>query len=191
MALSDVELASAALLKLGAPAIASFDEDTTEADVANGLYGVTRDGLLSSHPWSFATGQATLPKLVAEPVADYAIAYQLPADLLRIISLGRADGEKGAGVIYRRQEERVHSNVDGVILTYIFRPDETLFADYFNTALIVRLAAEFCMPLTENTVRFQALTREAEIALRRARNTDAQGHTPNIIEDFSLIDVRS
>ena len=74
MALSALALCSRALLKIGAQPIASFDEGTAEAEVAANLYPAARDALLSLHPWSFATAQATLPRLAARPVADFAHA---------------------------------------------------------------------------------------------------------------------
>ena len=86
MALSGIALASRALLKLGAGTIASFDEGTAESEIAGNLYPSLRDALISAHPWSFATAQAVLPKLAAEPVADFAFAFQLPSDFLRALS---------------------------------------------------------------------------------------------------------
>ena len=66
MALSALALCSRALLKIGAQPIASFDEGTAEAEVAANLYPAARDALLSLHPWSFATAQATLPRLAEQ-----------------------------------------------------------------------------------------------------------------------------
>ncbi len=83
MALTSIALCARALVKLGARSIASFDEGTAEAEIAAVLYPSVRDGLLSAHPWSFATGQATLARLAQQPVADHAFAYQLPPDFLR------------------------------------------------------------------------------------------------------------
>ncbi|HYZ32347.1 MAG TPA: hypothetical protein VE684_08710, partial [Crenalkalicoccus sp.] len=76
MSLTALALCSRALLKIGAQPIASLDEGTAEAEVAANLYPAVRDALLSAHPWSFATGQETLPRLAARPVADFAYAYQ-------------------------------------------------------------------------------------------------------------------
>ena len=78
MALSAVALCSRALLKLGAAPIAGFGEGTAEAEVAGQLYPTLRDALVSAHPWNFATGQARLARLAAEPLADFRHAYQLP-----------------------------------------------------------------------------------------------------------------
>lgn len=189
MALSSIALSSRALLKIGANSIASFDEGTAEAEVAVNLYPPTRDALLSAHPWSFATAQGGLPRLTAEPIADFAHAYQLPADFLRALSAGT--GDRGRGINYRIAERRVHTDADAVVLTYIFRPDESEFPAFFDQILIARLAAEFCIPLTESTSRSESLHKLAEAEFRRAKMVDAQQDTPGRIEDFSLIEVRS
>ncbi|MCP5367678.1 MAG: hypothetical protein H6907_11520 [Hyphomicrobiales bacterium] len=188
MALSSIALCSRALLKIGAASIASFDEGTAEAEIAANLYPSSRDALLSAHPWSFATGQARLATLVAEPVADFDYAFQLPADFLRALSAGV--GARGRGIPYRIAERRLHADSDEVVLTYIFRPAETEFPPFFDQALIARLAAEFCIPLTESTSRAEALTRLAENEFRRAKSIDAQQDSPVQFEDFTLIDVR-
>jgi hypothetical protein len=188
MALSALVLCSRALLKIGAQPVASLDEGTAEAEVAANLYHSARDALLSAHPWSFATGQASLPRLAAIPPADYAHAFQLPADFLRALSAG--SGERGRGIAYRIHEDRLHADAAQVTLTYIFRPDESSFPPFFASALVARLAAEFCIPLTESASRTEMLYRLAEGELRAARLTDSQQDTPRAIEDFPLVAVR-
>lgn len=188
MALSALALCSRALLKIGAQPITSLDEGTAEAEVAANLYPAIRDALLSAHPWSFATGQASLPRLAAKPVADFANAFQLPAGFLRALSAGHPNA--GRGLAYRLFEDRLHCNAEQVVLSYIFRPDESAFPPFFAAALVTRLAAEFCLPLTENNSRAQLLASQAEAELRAARLTDSQQATPRAIEDFPLISVR-
>lgn len=182
MALTALALCSRALLKLGAAPIASFEEGTVEAEVAANLYPSTRDALLSSHPWGFARGQVRLPRLAASPVADYDHAFQLPADFLRGISTG--------GVRYRIAERRLHASADEIVLTYIFRPAEGDFPPFFDQALIARLAAEFCAPVTESTTRTQLLFRLADDELRRARLIDAQQETAQALDRFPLVEAR-
>ena len=184
MALSALALCSRALLKIGAQPIASFDEGTAEAEVAANLYPAARDALLSLHQWSFATAQATLPRLAAKPVADFANAFQLPAGFLRALSAG-APGA-GRGLVYRLFEDRLHCNAEQVTLSYIFRPEESAFPPFF-AALATRLAAEFCIPLTGNTSRAQHLHAQSEAELRAARLADSQQATPRAIEHFPLI----
>lgn len=188
MALSSIALCSRALLKIGADTITSFDEGTAEAEIAANLYPTTRDALLSVHPWNFATGQTVLAQLSVEPVADFTYAYQLPSDLLRVLSAG--EGEQGRGIRFRVAERRLHADTTEVVLTYIFRPQELDFPPFFDQALIVRLAAEFCIPLTGSTSRAEMLEKLAEAELRRAKLIDAQQETPGRIDDFTLIDAR-
>lgn len=190
MALNRIQLSSRALLKVGASPITSFEDGTAEAEIASLLYGVTRDALLSGHPWSFATAQQSLPPLTAKPVADFDRAFALPADFLRVLSVGAGGSARGRGVAYRIHERRLHANAEGVTLTYVFRPDETAFPPFFDQTLIARLAAEFCLPLTENTSRTEALSRAAEIEFARARSIDGQQQTPQAIDSFTLIDAR-
>ncbi|HWL81357.1 MAG TPA: hypothetical protein VNR89_10405 [Roseomonas sp.] len=188
MALSALVLCSRALLKIGAQPIASFDEGTAEAEVAAHLYPLVCDALLSAHPWSFATGQMELPRLVETPHADYAYAYQLPPDFLRVLSAG--DGGRGRGLEYRLNENRLHTNAPQVTLTYLFRPAESGFPAFFASALVARLAAEFCIPLTESSSRTEMLHRLAEAEFRRARLADSQQNTARAVEDFPLIAAR-
>ncbi len=189
MALTSIALCSRALLKIGAGTIASFDEGTAEAEVAANLYPSLRDAMLSSHPWNFATGQATLPRLAAQPVADYEFAFQLPADFLRALSAGVTG--RGRGLDYRIAENRLHTDSDQAVLTYVFRPAERDFPPFFDQALIARLAAEFCIPLTESSSRAELLHKLAEEEFRRAKLIDGQQDTPSAIESFPLVDVRS
>ena len=188
MALSRIELVNRALVKIAAAPIGGFEDGTAESVVAGTLYPSTRDALLSAHPWSFATAQRALPRLAGRPVADYNYAYQLPGDFLRALSAGRASG--GRGLDYRIVERRLHSDAAEVTLTYIFRPAEQAFPPFFDEALIARIAAEFCLPVTESTTRSEALHKLAEDAFRRARLVDAQQDLPSRFEGFSLVGVR-
>ena len=188
MALTDIGLANRALVRLGAETIASFTDDTVAAEIAGTLYTSARDDLLSAHPWHFATGQVALSELGTSPVADFAKAYALPNDFLRAMAAG--SGGRGRGIVYRLTGGELHTNADSVILTYIFRPDESVFPPFFDAALITRLAAEFCIPLTENTSRSETLFRLAEQAFIRAKQIDSQQDSPARIDGFPLITSR-
>jgi len=188
MALSDIALCSRALIRIGAVPIQSFSDGTAESEIAGALFAPIRDALLSAYSWSFATGQVALAELSVPPLADYERAFQLPADFLRALSAGA--GGKGRGLNFRIARNAVHTNSSEVLLTYIFRPEEEEFPPYFDSALIARLAAEFTIPVTENTSRAEAMFRLAEIEFSRARQIDAQQDTPGRIEDFSLINAR-
>jgi hypothetical protein len=189
MALSQIDLCSRALLKVGANSISSFDEGTVEAEVAASLYPPVRDALLSAHPWNFATTQKRLAMLATPPLADYEAAFALPVDCIRVLSAG-SEGS-GSGLSYKIAQRQLLANVDDVVLTYISRPLETDFPPFFDIALITQLAAEFCIPLTDSTSRWEALQKAAELEFRRARLIDAQEDTPAHIADYTLLEGRS
>ena len=64
---SAIDIVSRALVLIGAEPITSFTENTTEALVANNMYEDAVRTSLSSARWRFATKQAQLSQLVADP----------------------------------------------------------------------------------------------------------------------------
>jgi hypothetical protein len=188
MPLSNVELCSAALVKLGAESISSFADATTEASIAKTLYDIARDGLLGAHPWSFATAHAELVQLPTEPLTDFKYAFELPTDFIKALSAGNEC--RGRGAIYQIIGREVHTNYGDVTFAYIKRADEADFPPYFVSALVNRLAAEFCLPLTENSSRSELLFKLADTELKLAKLIDSQQDTPPRVEDFTLIEAR-
>jgi hypothetical protein len=188
MALDAIALCARALLKIGAAPITAFTDGTAEATVASALYPVTRDAMLSANAWSFATLHVRLARVDAVPVADFAFVHQLPSDFLRALSAGAE--ARGRGLAFRIAGDRLESDAGGVVLAYVRRAPETAFPAFFDQALIARLAAEFCIPLTENTSRAEALWRLAEGEFRRARMIDAQQDDQPGFVDFPLVEAR-
>lgn len=188
MPMGRIDLCSRALLKIGANVIGSLNDGTAEADVAANLYDHVCDALLSAHPWNFATKQKKLALLSSDDVGDFANVFALPADCLRVLSAG--PGQRGAGLVYRLLEGRLHANASEVMLTYVFRPDEEEFPPYFRKLLITSLAAEFCIPLTDSTSRWASLNKLAEAEMRSAKLINAQEDTPLGFEDFCLVESR-
>ncbi len=189
MSLSAIALCSRALLRIGAHAINSFDDATMESDLAAAFYTPVRDGLLSAYGWSFATAQVTLNRLTASPLADYDYAFELPNDYLRALSAGVPGA--GRGTAFRIFQNQLHANNEAVILTYIARVAEVDCPPFFDSVLLARLTAEFCIPLTESTSRAQILFTQAEAEFKRAKSIDAQQDTPAALDDFTLIGVRN
>jgi hypothetical protein len=188
MAGSALALCSQALIRLGAAPISSFDEEATEAIVAQRLYPISLDALLSSHPWNFAITQRSLARLSTPPVADFDYAFQLPENCLRVISAGTS--HRGYGLDYRLQGNTLATSSETVILTYICRTHETLFPPFFCFALVSRLAADFCLPLTDNLSRWKALQHAADQELRRAKLLDTQQETTAAFDFSGLVEER-
>lgn len=188
MPLSNIELCSAALVKLGAEGITSFTDGTAEANVAGTLYDIVRDGLLGAHPWSFATAHAELVQRPTAPLTDFEYAFELPADFIKALSAG--DDCRSRGAVYQVIGTEVHTNYEDIVFAYIKRADEAGFPAHFVSALVNRLAAEFCLPLTENASRSELLFKVADTELKLAKLVDSQQDTPPKVEDFTLIEAR-
>lgn len=188
MALTDLQLCSRALIKIGAAQITSFTSGSAESDIASALYSITRDALLSAYPWNFALKKATLSQSSTPPVSDFQYAYTLPTDYLRAISAGNSNKSRGSH--YHIVGNALHTNESVVVLSYIYRANESDFPPFFASVLIAQLAAEFCIPLTENSARADALYKIAADELKKARSIDAQQDSPKRIDSFSLIDAR-
>lgn len=185
---TDVSLCAKALVKLGAQPITSFDDPVVEAQVARELYPAVRDALLASFPWSFTIAQATLVRDDTTSPVDFAYAYLLPDDMLRSISAGT--GGRGRGLVFRIRGDRLVADAPDVTLTYQRRVPESEFSVSFVAALVAKLAAEFAIPLTENSARAESLQRLAAEEIRLARLLDSQQATPRRVEDFTLMQVR-
>ncbi len=185
MALTALQLASQALVRLGASPIAAFDEATLEARTAAALYPTLRDALLAGHAWRFATATASLRATGETPPDGFARTFALPADFLNALALN-----DGRGGDWRIAGDRLHAEAGEARLSYLFRPAEAAFPPWFDDALAAALAAAFCLPVTENGARAETLARLAEAALRRARRADAlQGPAP-ALEGFPLVEAR-
>ena len=174
-----IDLCSAALISLGAAGISSFDEGSAESILAASLYDVTYEGLLSNHPWGFAKKTSQLALLNKTPIANYNYAHQLPSDFMRAISLGDAGHGVTRGLDYQIIGRQLHSNKTSVMLQYIFKPNEQDLPAWFKKCLIDHLAAEFCLPLLENTSRANLLSNRAQLELAHAKSIDSQQKPPN------------
>lgn len=188
MALSDLDLCSQALVRLGAAPIASFSEGGAEATVAHRLYGLVRDGLVSAHPWSFSIAQAALDAPAAADSQDYPWRHPLPGDCLRVISAG--PHRAGQGLDYRVQGGFLLAAQRAITVTYQRRVPESDYPAFFAAALVARLAAEFCLPVTESASRAEVLRKVADLELKHARLIDSQQSTPRRVEDFTLVGAR-
>jgi hypothetical protein len=188
MAINEVSISSDALIKIGANPISSFEEGTAEAIAVSNIYHNVKRNMLASHPWNFATTKQELPRLDKLPTSDYAYAYQLPNDLIRIISAG--SGQKSFGMEYKVIGSELECDYEEVIIKYIRNVEEPNFPEYFKNALTFNLASELTIPLTESTNRAGYFKGLSEQALRKAKLIDAQEETNSAIEDYTLINAR-
>ena len=173
---SDIDIASRALVLIGAEPITSFTAQSTEATVANAIYEDMVRTTLCSSRWRFATNQAELNLLTATPTGRYDRAHQLPADLLMLHAVTVND----AVIEYNVYGDKVFSDSassDSLIADYTFRALEQDFPSYFTVALQFSLAAALALGIARDEQLSSVLEGKGAQLLQQAKTLDSQQQT--------------
>jgi|TARA_E500000318_G_scaffold108160_1_gene118496 hypothetical protein len=192
MAVTKVDIASRALIMMGAQPISSFSDDSTEALVVNNIYEEIVESSLTRHRWRFATGQKQLSLLADAPVGRYTYAYQMPTNplVLKISAITVND----YSIPYDRYEDKIYVNDYGsqstVIMDYIFRQDESQFPPYFRLALEFQLASVFAGSIARDSGMIREFGDRAERQYLIAKNTDSQETTTNKLDTHRYLNLR-
>jgi hypothetical protein len=149
---SEVSICNQALAHIGAEAlIESLSENTEEARYCNIYYEPTRDSLLRSHAFNFATLYVALAKIGTAPTR-WSYQYAYPADALTAIEIvNTADATKiDFEIIYDGASSRLLcTNQDDAELRYTTKvTDPTVFDPGFIEILSWGLAYRIAEPLT-------------------------------------------
>lgn len=176
MAQSVIAIVNDALVRIGQPTITSLTDGTRKANIANALYALKRDEVLSEHKWNEATKRASLAQLAAAPAHGYDYAYQLPADfiaLTRIVNGGEYRLEVAAS------GRVLVTNLAEVKIVYVGRiEDPTIFSPQLGRCIAIKLAAAMAGALTGSETLGARLTEEYSYALAEARFLDSQQSPP-------------
>ena len=182
-------VASAALAMLGASGIASFDDGSTEANIAESLYEDVVVAMLCSHRWRFAVAQASMNHLAAPPTGRWDEAWQLPNDVLHVIAVT----EDGVPIEYDIFGDMVYCDLDEehtLIVDYIYRAPESEWLPMFRLGVEQYLAATFSVALRADEQLTKQLEAAADRTLRRARTIDSQQQTVRKIRTNKFLNSR-
>ena len=201
MALTDVEICSRATNRLGAKAIQSFTEGTDLATSCATIYPGLLESELSVYPWRFAMKKARLSRHVDTPANEWKYAYQLPTDRIGP-PFALFNSDAGGAQPHKQFEifsDKIFTNEELVIIDYPFKPAESAFPAYFTEFMVLAMAGELAMPVTDQVstadfYRAKAYGTPSENGnggqLGRARRANSAQQPPQRIEDFTLLDVR-
>lgn len=177
MITTTTDICNLALGRLGARRLASYEADiTTEAKACRLHFELVRDTLLRRHQWDFAKTSRVLSRLAADPLSEYAAAWQMPADCVRIIRISSGDSVNPLNGFERRGRALLTHEVGKVELVYVTNGVEihewdSLFVD----AVVLKLAARIAGDITQNPALAQECTNELEaLALPAAQTADAR-----------------
>lgn len=203
MAAGDTKLSicSDALIMLGASPLSSFADGTDEAQVADRLYDDVQDTLLMQYPYSWTIKKVKLAQLSDAPINEWKYKYALPSDILgnpKALFITNAVGGMTARD-FEIYSTGLHTDYESVWIDYQFRPDPSLFPQYFVRLLKTALAAEFAEPITDQITKADYFHSRAYGSpsenmrgglVRVAINIDGADRPPQTIQEFPLTDVR-
>ena len=189
VASSGIDICSRALILIGANPITSFQDATTEANVAVNVYeDVARAALVNSR-FRFATNQEKLPLLTSVPTGRFDVAHQLPTDLLMLHAVTVNDNP----IEYSVYGDKVFSDsatTDELIADYTFRANEKTWPSYFTLAVEYSLAIIFATSIARDTSLATLMHTQAERMIAKARNLDSQQQTTRKLTSSRFITSR-
>ena len=163
---SKVSICNQALSLVGAETITSLDDDQKEAKLCKLNYDNIRDTVLEAHDWTFAIKWYELPKLADPPLSEYANAYEIPSEVLRVMFVGQD---------YNNQDDwqveggNIVTNSNSCRCQVIVSIDDpSRYSPLFVQAFVARLAMELAIPITNSRSLM-----ESNAQLYRAKVQDA------------------
>ena len=182
---SQIEICNSTIYRLNGQAIVSLSDESKEAVILNRIYNLTRQRLLRAHFWNFAVKKVELAQLITAPAFEYAYAYQLPADCLRVVRLYQPNSD------WKIVGRELHTNDSSVFLEYVADiTDEGLWDSVFVDLMILKLAIDMCYAITGSTEMLGALRSEYSQVMREAKQFDAMEDFPRQWDNGTWYDSR-
>jgi hypothetical protein len=200
---TDLSICSDALILLGASPISSFTEGTDTAQACDRLYPDLRDTMLSTYVWSWTLKKSQIARLSTNPINEWQYAYQLPGDMLSgVLAVFESNSttERSRRYGWEVYGDQLYTNMETVYIDYQASVSETKMPNYFVRLLRTALAGELAIVITDQAAKAdyfkaQAFGSPGENGrgglMREAMNIDARGQSTQIVEDYSLIEVRN
>lgn len=192
MAQSKFDICTRALHRIGADSITSFDDGTTESDVAGQEYSPLVESLLSGYRWKFATKDAELNHLTEEPLVGYDEYWQLPPDILDLHGVFLADETT---IQYERRQDRIACDYDEnnrLFAVYTASFSEPYWPAYFVEVVTEALEAVFAKAIARDLKLSESIQKHLEgVTLPQARSRDSQQQTSRQFPASRLVAIRS
>ena len=176
MAVSETSICNMALSDIGAKRINDFDTDSSDQAIQCKLhYEPTRDALIRSHWWRFATTRATLSQDTTDPPFEYDNQFILPTDFLRMKSVYENRFSNENIHSYALEGDRFLTNDSTVQIRYIKKvEDPGKFDPLFVQVLAKQLALQLTSLTGANPKIRERLTTELTQLMRAVKAMDSQ-----------------
>lgn len=179
--MTNTDICNMALGKIGSKRIknlADTNENTPEAIQCRLHFEQTRDSLIRSHYWRFASARAELTQDSTDPDFEWDNQFILPDDFMRLKSVF-GDNFTPTGnltVTFAIEGQRILTNEDSASIRYIKKvEDPTEFDSLFVEILVLQLALKLVAPLAGAAPKLQkVLVTELRLVMPRVRALDRQ-----------------
>lgn len=178
MALTDIDIATAALVSIGGQPITSFtpSNPTRESKIAANTYFRYRKEELSGTPWNFATKTIELSQSAGSPVnTKFTYHYTTPSDVLWLQSITTIDG---FAIGYDTDGTLILTNSSRVLGRYVADVPTDQFREFFVRLLVSRCAYEWAIPLTGRGTLYDRKFSQYNIDLLDGKGLDAREKPP-------------
>lgn len=141
--MTEVDICNRALGRLGEQRILTMADAGTSGRACQLHFEGTRDEVLRSHRWNFATTRVALSRLSPDPPFGWAYRYGLPADFIRALEVNGTEDEGGCP--WAIEGGALMTNEESINLIYIRRETnvarwDSLFCEAITLKLAMKLA---------------------------------------------------
>lgn len=180
-AVSWLDIANRALVRLGQTTLASLTEGTQAAAMVNLLLEEAVNYVSAYHHWRGTVARLQLAASTETPVSDFDYAYPLPNDFLSLALTEAGPAvDTDTGGAWQIEGNSIVTNATEVFITYHkspASPAELLPA--IVEAIVYVLAWKLCPILTSNDAMTALLGAEKEAALSRAVTANGRSEAYN------------
>ncbi len=201
---TQVDICNLALVKLGQPRILALTDTSKQAQTLFALWDTLRDAEFRKRRWSFTIKRVNLSADVDAPVHGYALAYSLPSDCLRVLTISNYDigpdmsdysgRSYGPYAIEGRKivtDASVLEPSGTLPLRYIERIEDTEVWDAcFCEAFAAKLAVDSCESITGSTNKRQDAKADYALAIAEAKRANSIELPPQRINDDTWVYAR-
>jgi hypothetical protein len=189
---SEVSICNQALGWCGQNRITSLDDDSFRAQLCRENYPFLRDAVMEARMWTFATVREVVESLDRDAF-DTRYVHSIPANWLKVFRAFRATSMENLvdDPTYRIEGTKILSCESKLYVWGVQRVTNTgLFSHLFVQCLAARMAADLCMPLTEDRKKQIDFWSLYEAKLEEAAARDGQQGANDYITQDRLVGAR-
>jgi hypothetical protein len=175
---SNTEICNQSLGRIGAKRINNLETDGSPQAIQCRLhYEQTRDALIRSHYWRFASTRVMLSQDTIDPEGDeWDNQFILPSDMMRAKSVYDGVQTRNSRFSYALEGDRLLTNEGSIDFRYIKRiTDPTKFDSLFIEVLVLTIAKKLVGPLAGANVKLsQDVKQDLVPLMKQVRANDRQ-----------------